>query len=161
MTSEKIDINDIFEKALKDPTLLSDLDINQLLTTLETDRNDYLENKTIESVTTEIFAAINQLDLSRETKLHYCKLLNEYRLVNDIYELHKGKNIKWIRPTNNKLIGGGIVVNIKFLDNGTHVLVKTVSNHFIQIKFDDCIIFQKMTVPEQLILMAYGSITRT
>jgi len=161
MTSEKMDINDIFEKALKDPTLLSDLDIDKLLASLETDRNDYLENKTIESVTTEIFGAVNRLDIPLEKKLHYCKLLNEYRLVNDIYELHKGKNIKWIRPTNNKLVGGGIVVNIKFLDNGTHVLVKTMNSQFIQIKFDDCIIFQKMTVPEQLILMAYGSIACT
>ena len=41
------------------------------------------------------------------------------------------------------------------MDNGTHVLVKNKMNQFIQIKFDDCLLFQKMTLQEQLILMAY------
>ena len=153
---ENLDINEIFENVMSDPTILSKLDIDKLLDTLENDRNDYLENKTVETVTKEIYNKINGLDLKMEEKRHYCELLSEYRLVNDIHELHKGKQIKWVRPTTNKLVGGGIVVNIKFLDNGTHVLVKTPGNKFIQIKFDDCWIFQKMTVNEHLILMAYG-----
>jgi hypothetical protein len=157
---ELLDINKLFENALSDPTLLSNLDIDKLLESLENDRNDYLENKTIETVTTEIYDCIKKLDITNEIKKHYCKQLSEYRLVNDIHELHKGKNIKWIRPSTNKLVGGGIVVNIKFLDNGTHVLVKTPSHNFIQIKFDDCHIFQKMIMQEQLILMAYGYLVR-
>ena len=158
---ENLDINTMFENAMNDPTLLSTIDINKLLDTLENDKNDYLENKTIETVTKEIYSNINKLDISVEEKKRYCQLLTEYRLVNDIHELHKGKQIKWIRLSNNKLIGGGIVVNIKFLDNGTHVLVKNLLNKFIQIKFDDIWIFQKMTMQEQLILMAYGYVTGT
>jgi len=157
---ENLSINQIFENAMSDPTLLSTIDIDKMLDSLENDRNDYLENKTIESVTTEIYEKVNELIVPIETKRHYCKNLSEYRLVNDIHELHKGKQIKWIRPLTNKLVGGGIVVNIKFLDNGTHVVVKTQSNKFIQIKFDDCWIFQKMLMQEQLILMAYGYLSK-
>lgn len=149
----EIDINELFEKAMSDPTILNTIDIEKLLENLENDRNDYLENKTIETVTKEIYNIVNKIAVPLDIKKKYCGQLNEYRYVNDINELHKGKNIKWIRDT--KLVGGGIVVNIKFLDNGTHVLVKSPSNRFIQIKFDDCRIFQKMTMPEQLILMAY------
>ena len=157
---ENLSINQRFENAMSDPTLLSTIDIDKMLDSLENDRNDYLENKTIESVTTEIYEKVNELIVPIETKRHYCKNLSEYRLVNDIHELHKGKQIKWIRPLTNKLVGGGIVVNIKFLDNGTHVVVKTQSNKFIQIKFDDCWIFQKMLMQEQLILMAYGYLSK-
>ena len=157
---ENLSINQIFENAMSDPTLLSTIDIDKMLDSLENDRNDYLENKTIESVTTEIYEKVNELIVPIETKRHYCKNLSEYRLVNDIHELHKGKQIKWIRPLTNKLVGGGIVENIKFLDNGTHVVVKTQSNKFIQIKFDDCWIFQKMLMQEQLILMAYGYLSK-
>ena len=146
---ENLDINTMFENAMNDPTLLSTIDINKLLDTLENDKNDYLENKTIETVTKEIYSNINKLDISVEEKKRYCQLLSEYRLVNDIHELHKGKQIKWIRLSN------------KFLDNGTHVLVKNLMNKFIQIKFDDIWIFQKMTMQEQLILMAYGYVTGT
>jgi hypothetical protein len=151
-----IDINTLFENALKDPTLLSDIDVDKMLESLENERNDYLENKTIESVTKEIYDHVNELSIAPDLKKHYCKQLSEYRLVNDIHELHKGKHIKWIRVSNERLIGGGIVVNIKFTDNGTHILVKNLLNKFIQIKWDDCWIFQKMTMEEQLILMAYG-----
>ena len=46
---ENLDINTMFENAMNDPTLLSTIDINKLLDTLENDKNDYLENKTIEN----------------------------------------------------------------------------------------------------------------
>lgn len=156
MAERPLDINELFTNAMSDPTLLSNIDIQKLLDGLETDKNDYLENKTIDSITEEIYDIVNKLDVTIDTKKRYCQLLSEFRYVHDIHELHKGKQIKWIRTSNNRLIGGGIVVNIKFLDDGTHVLVKNPINKFIQVRFDDCKIFQKMTMQEQLILMAYG-----
>jgi hypothetical protein len=153
--TNNLDVNKLFERAIKDPTLLSNLDVDKLLDALENDRNDYLENKTIASITREIYGVVSKLNLPIDQMKQCCDRLNEYRLVNDINELHKGKHIKWIRIGGDKLIGGGIVVNIKFLDNGTHALVRTPTGAFVQIKYDDCHIFQKMTVQEQLILMAY------
>ena len=44
---EKIDVNEIFENALKDPELFSTLDIEQLLDSIENDKNDYLERKMV------------------------------------------------------------------------------------------------------------------
>ena len=82
---ENLDINTLFENALNDPTLLSTLDVNKLLDSLENDKNDYLENKTIETVTKEIYSKIDELDISIDNKKHYCQLLGEYRLVNDIH----------------------------------------------------------------------------
>jgi hypothetical protein len=155
-----MNIEKIFEEAINDPELLSTIDVEKLLDSLENDKNDYLENKTIKKITKEIFNKVNELDIEKEKKMNYCEKLNEYRLVNEINELHKGKHIKWIKLINNQLIGGGIVVNIKFTDNGTHVLVKNQLNRFIQIKMDDCLIFQKMTLQEQLILMAYEYIDK-
>jgi hypothetical protein len=155
-----MNIEKIFEEAINDPELLSTIDVEKLLDSLENDKNDYLENKTIKKITKEIFNKVNELDIEKEKKMNYCEKLNEYRLVNEINELHKGKHIKWIKLINNQLIGGGIVVNIKFTDNGTNILVKNQLNRFIQIKMDDCLIFQKMTLQEQLILMAYEYIDK-
>ena len=155
-----MNIEKIFEEAINDPELLSTIDVEKLLDSLENDKNDYLENKTIKKITKEIFNKVNELDIEKEKKMNYCEKLNEYRLVNEINELHKGKHIKWIKLINNQLIGGGIVVNIKFTDNGTNILVKNQLNRFIQIKMDDCLIFQKMTLQDQLILMAYEYIDK-
>ena len=66
-----------------------------------------------------------------------------------VYHVHKGKHIRWLR--NDKLTNGGIVVDVKFLENGTQILCKN-RQRFIQYKFDDCITFQKLTMDELLIL---------
>jgi hypothetical protein len=149
------DIHKIFEEALNDPNLFSTLDIDKLLDSIETDKNDYLETKTMKSITDEVydvlFERIRQKDLAKDM----CKKLLGYRYVDEINELHKGKHIRWVRNGNNTLTNGGIVVDIKFLDNGTHVLCKNAMNRFTQYKFDECITFQKLSTEEQLILMAY------
>lgn len=149
------DIQTIFESALKDPTLLSDIDIDKLLLSIDDNRNNYLEHKTMESINKEIFDSINDLELSLEKKESYCEKLIGYRLVENLNELHKGKHVRWIRKGKNNLTNGGIIVNIKFLDNGTQILCKNSMNRFIQYKYDECITYQKMNEAEQLVIMAY------
>jgi len=156
MSKEDINLQSIFENAKKDPSILSTLDIDKLLETVENNKNDYLERKTTQSITNEIFDIANELDISEEETQKICSKLIGYRYVEEIHELHKGKHIRWIRTNSNKLTNGGILVDIKFLDNGTHVLCMN-GGRFIQYKFDDCYTFQKMSVEEQLILMAYES----
>lgn len=160
MSGEKIDINELFENAMKDPTLFSTMDIEKLLESIENDKNDYLQNKSMKIITHEIYEIIQKLQLSQKTRYEYCQKLVGYRLVDDVHELHIGKHVRWIRENSQGqvLTNGGIVTTIKFLDNGTQVLCKSNGNRFIQFKFDECIIFQKMTLEEQLIVMAYDYI---
>ena len=154
--NNSVNINEIFENALQDPSLLSNIDIDELLGTLETSKNDYLENKTIDSVNNEIFEKIKDLELSIITKQQYCDKLIGYRLVDELHELHKGKHVRWIRIDNAKLTNGGIVVDIKFMDKGIQVLCRNSTNKFIQYKYDECITFQKLNETEQVIMMAYS-----
>lgn len=156
---QDINLNEIFENAQKDPTLFSTLDITTLLSVIENDKNDYLENKTMKNITEEIYNKISKICLPDDRE-PMCNKLIGYRYVDEIHELHKGKHVRWIRMTNHdnmpaRLTNGGIVVDIKFLDNGTHILCKNSRHQFIQYKFDDCYTFQKLSVEEQLILMAY------
>lgn len=150
-------IHEIFENARKDPELFSTIDIEQLLESIESDKNDYLEGKTLKDINNDIYDKINTLDMIIEKKQEICNKLIGYRQVDQLNELHKGKHVRWIRNTigEHKLTNGGIVIDIKFLDNGTHVLCKNNLNRFLQYKFDDCITFQKLSTEEQLILMAY------
>jgi len=150
-----MDIKDIFEQALKDPTLTSNLDIEKLIESLDDERNDYLENKTMKDINADIFNKIKNLQIDLNKKKEFCEKLIGYHPIEEVYELHKGKHIRWIR--NNNLTNGGIVVNIKFTDNGTQILCMNSAKKFIQIKIDECIIFQKMSETEQLIIMAYES----
>jgi hypothetical protein len=131
----------------------------------------------MDSVTQEICEKISDLPIPYESKENICKKLIGYRYVDEIHELHKGKITSWIRIKKSaaqellerqikgsentytiqpKLSGTGILVNIKFADRGTNVVISNPPNHrFTQYRFDDCLTFQKMTEEEQLILMAY------
>ena len=155
------EIANIFEQAKLDPSLFSTMDIENLLTTIENEKNDYLENKTTGHIASTIMEELEELGLSQEEiEPIYIKLLG-YRFVDEIHELHKGKNVRWIRrlkdknPNQVRLTNGGIVVDIKFLDTGVQVLCLNSQQRFIQYKFDDCLTFQKLSPEEQLILMAY------
>ena len=148
-------INNVYNEAIKDPSLLASLDVEQLLNTLENENNDYLEDKTLKGITDEIHDIIQSVIEDIELQKKICLKLLDYRLVDELHELHKGKHVRWIRRDTNKLTNGGIVVDIKFLDTGTQVLCKNSMNRFIQYKYDECITFQKLSHTEQLILMAY------
>jgi len=155
--NKEIDVNEIFANAMKDPSTFSTLDIDQLLDKIENETNAYLDGKSMNTITDEIYEKINESNLRTEYAKELCSKLIGYRYVDGMNELHKGKHIRWLRTTSKEkiLTNGGIVVNIKFLDNGIHVVSKNSQHFFIQIKFDECIIFQKLSVEEQLILMAY------
>ena len=148
-----MDAKQIFEQALKDPELLSTINVDKLLDSLQDQRNDYLENKTFEEIRSDVFEKVNAMNVELEKKYIYCDKLIEYYPIETVYGLHKGKHIRWLR--NNKLTNGGIIVNIKFTNNGTQILCMNSAKKFVQIKFDECIIFQKLNETEQLIIMAY------
>ena len=106
-------------------------------------------------ISNEIREKVEETGISHEKKEAIIAKLNGYRVVDEIYELHKGKMVRWIRNDTDKLTNGGIVTDIKFLENGVHVLCMNSQRRFIQYKYDDCYTFQKMSIEEQLILMAY------
>jgi len=153
VTNENVE--EIFKNALQDPSLLSAIDIDQLLSMMDNPKTDYLENRTMPELANDVSDALTQL-LNDDLKiLEYKIKLGGYRFVDELHELHKGKHVRWIRRENGKLTNGGIVVDIRFLDNGTHILCMNSMRKFIQYKFDDCLTFQKLSTEEQLILMAY------
>lgn len=149
------EVKEIFEAAMKDPSLLSTINIESLIDNIENDANNYLEEKTMEMINNDIFNIIKNISISIEDKKNYCDKLIGYRIIEDLHELHKGKHVRWIRKNNGKLTNGGIIVDIKFYNDGTQILCMGSGKRFIQYKYDDCITFQKMSETEQLIVMAY------
>lgn len=166
-----IDVSEILENARNDPELFANMNIEELLNAIQDESTDYLQDKTLESIGNEIFKSLYDIGCRGEQLKNYCEKLIGYRLVNEVFELHKGKLVKTIRlfdDNNNrveqKLRMHGKVANIKFLDNGTHVVCLMCingrfSNSYVQYKFDHHLTFQKLSDDEQLILMAYEYIS--
>ena len=142
-------MNQLIENERNNPELQSTIDVKTILESAENVDNNYIGDHSLSTISKEVVGILQQENIETESLYKYCESLLHYRLIEQIYHIHKGKHIRWIR--NKKLTNGGIVVDVKFLDTGTHILCKN-QNRFIQYKFDDCITFQKLTTDELLIL---------
>jgi hypothetical protein len=116
------------------------------------DTYHYLENKTTESTHQDKHKVLKQFaEVDKWTKSLYM-----YRLINDLQDLKLGSYIRWIRPHENgsyTLTNGGILVQTKFLKNGTYVVCKS-GTKMMQYELDKCRTFQKLTAEEWIVLMA-------
>ncbi len=111
-------------------------------------------NKKIKAIKNDY---LQKLQLSREELKDYHDKLKNYRYVDDLSDILYGRYIRWVNlknPDNLKLTKGGIIIEIKILENGIHVVCKNARNQRFQIKIDECLIFQKLTQQEQILLSA-------
>jgi hypothetical protein len=140
----------LFDEAQSD--LSNPIDIDSILASLETPNTDYLEGKTLHSMNKDVFDSLDGI----ATRESHCQKLVGYRFVDEIYQLHKGKHVRWIRIEHpEKLMVGGILVDIRFTDNGVNLLCRLHTGRFTQYRFDQCLTYQKLSEDEQMILALY------
>ena len=153
-----MDLDQIYKNALEDPSLLSTIDVDTLLAKIED--NHFLENRTVADISKDIFEAIDSLGLPEEIARGFCERLSGYRVVDKICDLRNGRLVRWIRlPSKDgskgvSLTNGGLLMNVKIENTGVQLLCKNNANRFFNVKFDNCIVFQKLSMEEQLVLMA-------
>jgi hypothetical protein len=98
---------------------------------------------------------LQKLQLDKDTlKLFHTKL-NNYRYVDELLNIRMGYYIRWInlKKTNDiKLTNGGIICDIKIIDDKVQIVCKNNMNRFMQIKLDECLIFQSISDQENILL---------
>jgi hypothetical protein len=156
----EMNIQEIYDKAREDPALFSTIDINALLENIESETTEYLEDQTISSISKTIYSVLNESGIFPNINIILDKLVG-YRYVERVCEIRQGIYIRWINPIKRKLENGGVVISVKICDEGVQVICKTAFGLHISFKFDECIVFQKLTTEEQLILMSYEYIQKT
>jgi len=133
------------------------MDINNLLQALDNNKNENiidLDNNIIAKRKNDI---LQQLGLSRTELILLQKKLKKYRYIDGLKDLQFGNYIRWINLKNPeiiKLTNGGIICDIKELNNDIHIYCKNNINRIFQIKLSEVIIFQKLNNQENVILQA-------
>ena len=130
---------------------------NYLLKSLDNENNSSMNNLSSKKIKSMKNDYLQKLQLSREKLKEYHTKLKEYRYVDDLSDIQYGRYIRWInlnKPENITLTSGGIIIDIKILSNGIHLLCKNYQNKKFQIKLDENIIFQRLTPQEKVILSA-------
>jgi hypothetical protein len=135
----------------------NELDMDQLLKAVDSDENDYLLHLTTKKIQELNLNILKELELPKKETLDMLKQLATYKYVDEIKELKYGRFIRWIPikdPDNLKMTKGGIICDIKATDNGIQVVCKNFMHRHFQFNMDECLIFQRLSSQELVLLSA-------
>ena len=133
------------------------MDIHSLLHALDNENNESVVELSLEKIAKDKNDILQQLNLPREELQRLNKQLKQYRLMNDINDLRYGSYIRWIslkNPAHIKLTNGGIICDIKAIQEDIHIKCKNKMNLMFQFKMSEVVAFQKLSEQEQIILKA-------
>lgn len=151
----------IYKDAQNDTSILSTINATELLSAYENNNNTYLDGKTSNDLAQEIADSFDILGetipVSVSTKKELSKTLTGYRFVDEIDLLHVGKYTRWIQKytasVRPKITNGGFLTTIEHGDEGIYLKIRLYTNKIINVAFDSTIIYQKLNVGEQLVLL--------
>lgn len=133
--------------------------MEELLKALDNDDNAYLLELSQSKIKQQKNDILQQVQFQGTILKYLHDKLEDYRYICDAGSLRIGAYIRWINLhkigdtiVEKLLTNGAIICDWKLLDNGLHVICKTNKNKIIQIKFDENLIFQKLTQQEQVLL---------
>jgi hypothetical protein len=139
------------------------MDIEKLLKALDNENNSKIMNLSTKKMNAMKLEILSELNFSKDELYSYLSKLKNYRYIDEINDLDIGRFIRWINisePSNIYLNNGATICDIKINDDGIFILVKTFSNKHFQIKMDECLIFQKLTIQEEVILTALNHLEK-
>jgi len=128
--------------------------VDDLLDALENDSNSSIINLTSRKIKEHKNNVLQQIQLPRNKLKLYHKKLKDYRYCSDLKDIQYGFYIRWIPlkdPENMNLTNGAIICDVKLVNGQLHVLCKN-RGRMMQIKFDEVLIFQKLSDQERVIL---------
>jgi hypothetical protein len=132
-----------------------DQERNNLLHALENETNSSIMNLTSAKIKEHKNNILQKLQLGKSDLKKMHKKLSEYRYCTDMSDIQYGYYIRWIPlkdPENLYLTNGGIMCDMKIVNNQIQIFCKNFRNRFFQFKFDEAVIFQKISSQEKVIL---------
>jgi hypothetical protein len=133
------------------------MDIDKLLCALNNENNEDIVDLDFATISTNKNKILQQLNLKRADLVIIQKKIKEFRFIDDIKDLKFGSYIRWIslkNPEHIKLTNGGIICDMKEINDDIHIRCKNRMNMIFQIKLSEVILFQKLTNQENIILKA-------
>lgn len=141
---------------------MSEDTIDYLKISMENENNKSILNLTSKLIKERKEEILNEIPISKSEKNEIKKKLKEYRYIDEINELHIGAFIRWIKfnSDNDVSITNGAILTDVIFEDDIQLLLKNNMNRFFRVKFNDNLIFQKITNQEKIILFAIDNIDK-
>lgn len=133
------------------------MDVNKLMEALDNQNNESLISLTTKKINEMNYKILKQLHLSKQVTIDYFKKLNGYRYIDEMNDLKYGAFIRWIPITDPNYLPlhyCGMICDIKIMDEGVFIVCKNFMHRHYTFKMDECLIFQKLTDQERVLLSA-------
>ena len=131
-------------------------DAEKLNKALENQQNAILlklNNKEIAEMNKQIVLSLP--NVTKQIAVSHLKDLKGYRYVDEISDLKTNVYIKWIRYDSiHVLTKGAISCSVKITNDGMLIMCKNYYGKFFYVNMDECVVFQKITDEEKVILSA-------
>tara|TARA_Y100000816_G_scaffold273333_1_gene239580 strand:- start:6311 stop:6730 length:420 start_codon:yes stop_codon:yes gene_type:complete len=133
------------------------MNIELLQQALQNDNNLSIINTNIQEIKAQKNDILQQLGLKKTDLKEFHSKLKNYRYIDDIKDLNYGNNIRWMslkNIDNVKITNGAVLCDIKILDKGLSLCLKTFNNRYFTIYLNENLIFQKISDQEKILLKA-------
>lgn len=133
------------------------MDLTKLMYALDNEHNETIINMTSAKIFNMNLNILKELHLDEDTTMDYLKKLRGYKYVDEINDLKHGSFIKWIPITDPNYLPlnrCGMICDIKITDNGVIITSKNFMHRHYTFKMDECLIFQKLSSQENIIISA-------
>ena len=134
------------------------LNVDDLLYALDNENNTGVAGLTAAKIKQEKNDVLQKLQLSKEELKDFHLRLAEYRYIDEISGLQEGRYIRWI-PLNIEtaeinLTKGAFLVRTALNDDGVILICRNTRRQSVVVKFDNVLIFQKLSDQEQILIKA-------
>lgn len=133
------------------------MDVDKLLHALNNDENLNIIDLDFKTIAKEKNDVLQKLQLDKDYLKQLHKSLKMYRYVDTVDALHYGAYVRWITltdPEHIQLRNGGIICEMKVIQDSIHIKVKNNLNRIFQFNMNEVFVFQKLNPQEQVILKA-------
>ena len=133
------------------------MDVEKLLHALNNDENLNIIDLDFSTIAKDKNNVLQKLHLEKESLKQMHKSLKLYRYVDTLDALHYGAYVRWITltdPEHIQLRNGGIICDMKVIQDSVHIKVKNNMNRMFQFNMNEVFVFQKLNPQEQVILKA-------
>ena len=143
------------------------IDVNELIHALDNENNTNVAGLSSAVIKKSKNDILQKLQLSGNELKEYHKCLNEYKYVDELNELQIGRFIRWIKLDREnaevKLTNGAVLINIVINEKGVFLVCAGLGGgrgrgrggrKSMALKFDNFLIFQKLSDQEKILISA-------
>ena len=163
--NNKIIKNFTYDVDIDKEEIKNNLDVDKLLKALENEKNESLINFNTKKIRELNYNILKELELPTEVLIDYMNKLEGYKYVDEMNELRYGTFIRWIpisNPEKIELKKGGILVDVKIGNRGVNLTCRGLGyfKNYVTFLMDECLIFQKLSEQEKILLLALDQLEK-